>query len=175
MASLSIQKRFICNKIESRKADSPPKSFILLQISSRNPYLCRPFTSSGDGARLIEKYINNICKRKNIQQCPEKKEPTNPIHAVENRYMDFVSVCRMPMAERFWPAEEQRDVTNWPFLMNTVQKNRTRFPYHSIQWGKTYFSLCFCKGYFDFKDRSGFSFGNSIPGTPFGKMGIEGS
>ena len=48
---------------EYDKAD-PGNLFISFHILLRKPYLCRPFTSSGDGARLIETNINNFCKRK---------------------------------------------------------------------------------------------------------------
>jgi hypothetical protein len=56
--------------------------------------------------------INNICKRKKNIKCPEKKEPTSPIHAAENLYMDFAGACRMPTAEKFWQAAELKDVIN---------------------------------------------------------------
>jgi hypothetical protein len=35
---------------------------------------------------------NNICKRKKLKKCREKKEPTNLIHAAENLFTGFVSV-----------------------------------------------------------------------------------
>lgn len=73
-------------------------------------------------------HINNICKRKKTKQCQVKKEPISPTPVGGNLYMDSVGACRMPMAVKCLPAEEQKAVINLLFLTNMVQKNKPILP-----------------------------------------------